>query len=395
MSEISESTCTSPLRRVLRVCRRIALNIVPLAEVSAQEWERFVESSDECWLYHHPLFLDLHLTDSRSFALVENGKVMGGCILYVNRSGLGKVLSQRYGPAGLALSPNIARKAYPLVRQHLIETARADGCHAVQLGLPALAPRYAEPDYLDSHLYHLGFNNTLRWGTRTHYTPSYATVIDLRDSEAKIWAGFSELTKRKCRAASRIRFTVEVLQRDVSREAWDEFVVNNAATMRKSALPPVAPPVLSKLRAAMDRGCAALLHLRVGAVSKGSLLLLTYKSAAFYFASGVLPDAYKDGFAAQLHWSAICELKRLGFAQYEVGQFYPELKGTKLSQIGEFKRTFGGKKRSVLAGEMITNDMRFLCLDLLPAYARRSLVKISFLKSFVRRVRMLSLPARS
>lgn len=346
------------------------MKIVPLSAVATGEWEAFVDACDECWLYHHPAFADLVTPDSRSFALLDRGKVSGGCVLYVNRSGFGKVLGGRFGAAGLALLPDSARRSYPLVREHLFETARKSGCHAIQMGLPVLAPAYRQADYLETHLYHLGFTNTLRWGTLTHYTPSYTTVIDLGHTRDAIWGGFSELVRRKCRRASRISFVCDFLQQDVTDAAWAAFLRNHEATMQRGGGAPLPETLLGRLRELLVRNYAALINLRIGERTIASLLLLIYKQSAFYFASGTQPEAYKDGFAAQLHWTAIQELKYRRYERYEVGQFFPALQGTKLSQLGEFKRMFGGSKRPVLAGELVTQELRFLGLDLVPAYGR-------------------------
>jgi GNAT acetyltransferase-like protein len=347
------------------------VEIVSLSAIARRDWEAFVDTCDECWLYHHPVFLDLDDTHSRSFAVLHNGKVAGGCALYVNRSGFGKMLGGRYGPAGLALQPAATRRAYPLVREYLFETARKSGCHAIQMALPMLAPAYQSADYLDTHLYHLGFNNALRWGTLTHYTPSYTTIIDLALPLDEIWGKFSELVRRKCRDAAKTPFDCEFLQQTSDDAHWAAFLRNHEATMRRGGASALPESLLDRLRKLLAGGHAALINCKVDAEIVASLLLLTYKNSAFYFASGVQLAAYSAGFAAQLHWTAIQELQRRGFEKYEVGQFYPALRGVKLKSLGEFKRMFGGTKRPVLSGELVTQELRFLALDVLPAYGRK------------------------
>lgn len=347
------------------------MEIISLSDLPKEDWSAFVDECNECWLYHHPAFFDWKAPDSVSFALHENGKISGGCVLYINRSGLGKVLGGRYGPAGLALEAGAARRAYPLVRNHLVNIAKKHGCHAIQMGLPILAPAFGNSEYLDTHLYHLGFNNTLRWGDRTSYTPSYSTVIDLKLPKERIWQGFADSIRRKCRSASKFKFTIEFQQSDVSEYAWEAFKSNHSITMRRAGGESLPLPLLETLYQLLLKNLACLVGLRIGEEIVASLLLLTYKKSAFAFAIGVQNEAYRDGFAAQVRWAAVDELAQRGFEKYEVGSFFPALHGTKLQQLGEFKRRFGGEKRAVLAGEFVTDEFRFVGFDLIPAYTRK------------------------
>jgi len=349
------------------------MEIVPLSSVRLSDWEDFVNDCDECWLYHHPVFLEMEDPQSMSFAVLDQGRVSGGCVLHLAHSGIGNVLSGGFGPDGLAFLPGVARRAYPLVREYLVERARRCGCHAVQMNLPILAPAYRNVEYLDTHLYRLGFTNTLRWGTSTHYTPSYTTIIELGLSLDDIFRQFSSSVRQKCQRASGISFSHEFLQQDATSLAWEAFLSNHDATMRRGGAQSLPAPLLMKMRQLLVKGFAALINFKADDRIFASLLLLTYKQSAFYFSSGVQSDAYDDGFSAQLHWIAVQELKRRGYERYEVGQFYPLLRGTKLHRLGEFKRMFGGNKRPVLAGELVTHELRFVGLDLGPAYGRKFL----------------------
>lgn len=353
------------------------LRIVPLTALGEGQWADFVARCDECWLYHHPDFTDLNDRNCRAFGIVEGASIVGGGILYVNRSGLGKVLGHRYGAAGLAALPGIAARAYPMIKEHLIKVAREEGCHAIQMALPLLAPAHANAEYLDSHLCRLGFGDSLRWGTLISYSPSYSTVIDLDRSKDTIWREFSELIRRKCKLAARQAFEADFLQKGIEAADWDAFEGNHEATMLRGGAQALPANLRQRLHNLVLQGHAAVLNIKREGNTIASLLMLTYKRAAFYFASGLSEEAYRDGFAAQLHWSAIQELARRGYVAYEIGQFYPALAGTKLRTLGEFKRMFGGTKRRVMAGELVVNDTRMFLLDIAPAYLRQCYRNIS------------------
>ena len=312
--------------------------------------------------------------------MIENGNIIGGCVLFIIRSGFGKVLGGKYGPAGLAFDVGVAPRAYPIVRKHLLKLAVQHRCHAIQMGLPILAPALCESEYLDSHLYELDFNSTMRWGHRTCYTPSYSTVIDLNLSQELIWRQFSDSIRRKCRSASKFKFECEFKQSNVSKEEWDAFKQNHEITMRRAGGKSLPEPFLEKLHQLLLKNYASLVSLRIDKNIVASLLLLTYKKSAFAFAIGVQEKAYGDGFSAQIRWSAVEELKRRGYQKYEVGAFFPALQGTRLQHLGEVKRRFGGVKRPVLTGELVTDDLRFVGLDLIPAYTRKF---VNYIRHFV------------
>ena len=59
------------------------MEIVPLFKVPYEKWHTFVQNCDECWLFHHSAFQDLDDPNSQSFAIIEQERLVGGCILYV------------------------------------------------------------------------------------------------------------------------------------------------------------------------------------------------------------------------------------------------------------------------------------------------------------------------
>ena len=366
-------TCQSICKVVGERRERDPLRILPLTGVDEKAWAQFVEDCDQCWLFHHPDFFDISDPDSRSFAILDDDKIVGGCILMVNRSGLGRVLGYRYGGAGLAVRRRISSAEYSRIKNYIVDLARENACHAIQMNLPRLAPGNLGSSYLDTHLYQLGFGDSLRWGASPLYSPSFSTILDLAQSNDSIWRDFSELIRRKCKLAAKLGFDVEFLQNGAARSAWDAFERTHAQTMMRGGANELPSALRARLSKLVLNDKAAILNLsRYGDVI-ASLLLLTYKNAAFYFASGVVAEAYDSGFAAQLHWSAVEELRRRGYAIYEIGQYFPALGKSKLKSIGDFKRMFGGYKRRVLAGELVVNEARMFLLDLVPAHLRRCL----------------------
>ena len=95
------------------------ISFTPFEEVPVQQWSQFVDECEECWAYHRPELINIHRSDSRSFAIWKENKLIGVCVLYVNNVHLGKILGSRMGPAGLALKKNVPKKIYSLIFEHL------------------------------------------------------------------------------------------------------------------------------------------------------------------------------------------------------------------------------------------------------------------------------------
>ncbi len=351
------------------------IDCVPLQTLTRSDWLTFVENCDECWLFHHPDLVMPDLPESRSFGVLENGALVGGCILYVNRQGMGKVLGGRVGPAGLALKKGVSKKAIPIIREYLIDQARKSGCHGIQMSLPILAPANRKGSYLDSSLYSMEFTDHLRWGRNTDYVPSFSTVIDLSGEMSQIFGGFTKSVKEKCKKAGKVGFQAHFVTGVADEEGWKEFVTNHSLTLARGGGAPLPASLLGRLKKLVELGLATLLNVYAEGACQASLLLLTYKGAVNYFASGVKPEAYSSGVAAFIHFLGMQEMKRRGFSVYEMGQSFPTLAGTKLHDLGEFKSMFGGEKWPVLAGELIVSDWRYFFLDLLPAHLKAIILR--------------------
>jgi hypothetical protein len=349
------------------------IHFLPFQEVSNQQWSQFVDDCEECWIYHKPELINIHLNDSRSFAIYNNNTIIGVCVLYVNKLFLGRVLGCRIGPAGLALKKNVPKNIHSLVFEHLQYLARENNCLAIEMSLCGLAKiGTSSSNYLSSHLGKLGFCIGLRY-FGTDYLPSFTSIIDLSNSYEDISRDFYDSVKQKCVRFAKYSYKYSCFEENIQRENWEEFEANHRATFEKTGAKPFTEQMFGYLYGLIKNGLALLLNVYVDGKCCASLFLITYKRRAFYFASGVQSEFYDSGVTAYIHQLAIIELKRKGYSLYELGQFYPtkSLEGTKIYSIGQFKKMFGGKKQMVLSGEYIFNESLHFLLILLPGYFRK------------------------
>jgi lipid II:glycine glycyltransferase (peptidoglycan interpeptide bridge formation enzyme) len=359
------------------------IRFLPFQEVPSQQWSQFVDDCEECWIYHKPELINIHLNDSRSFAIYNDNTIIGVCVLYVNKLFLGRILGYRTGPAGLALKKNVPKKVYPLIQSYLNELARANNCLAIQMSLSNLA-KAEDPssNYLSSNLGKLGFSMGLRY-FGTDYLPSFTSIINLTKSLEEISKDFYELVKRKCARFRKQAHQLFCFEDKIPEKNWDEFESNHRATFKKTGATPFSRQTLDSLRGLLENGLALLLNVYVDNKCCASLYLMTYKKRATYFASGTDLRFYDSGVTAYIHQLAIIELKKRGYLFYEMGQFFPSkaLEGSKLHSIGQFKKMFGNEKQLVLSGELILNEFLYFFQIILPGYIKK------FIRYFWKRMR--------
>lgn len=340
----------------------MGIDIVDYRNISADVWNSFVEECDESWLYHRTEIIDLCRDESRSFAVVEDDKIVAICVLYVNKCGNAKVLGYKTGPAGLALlNSGHNNKLYPLIQDYLLQLATMEQCSAIQLYLPSLAPAYRFASYLDSHLFNLRFTSCLRWGFGTDYTDAYTNVIDLTQNIDIILSGFSKGNKHICKKLGKLPFVCRYVDATcVEDSEWQVFVANHLETFNRTNTATFSPAYFDSLLGLLKHGHFVLVNVYAASECCASILLGIHKKRATYFA-GATPSKYlNQGYGVFIHFLAMQELIQRGFEYYELGIFFPAMQNCKLQQIGEFKRKFGGIRMPLLAGELVINEYEYL-----------------------------------
>lgn len=353
--------------------RPLSVGIRPVGEIAHGDWLSFVEESDECWLYHHP---KVHPRGAPGFGVLVGERLVGLCLLGSARAAGSRVLTYGIGPAGLALLPEAARpEVYARVRAHLLTLAKKAGACAVFQVLPALAPAHRQRTFAESHLARLGFRPGIPWGDSQTEIASYTSIIDLTQDEAAILKGFTKSAKAKCKLAAKLPLSCTELIREDRDADWSDFITNHVATFTRTGARPFAPERIVWLRDMVAEGLARLLNFHHAGRCVASLVLMQYKRRAFYFASGVQDDYYAHGLAASLHWEAMRRLKAEGYLAYELGQSYPRLAPSKMYNIGQFKRSFGGELKETLAGTLVVAPFAYATGFKGPRILKKLLVK--------------------
>lgn len=350
------------------------MEVISLKNIPRCDWASFVDNCDECWFFHHPEAQTVNDPAFQGFALCNAGKLQGLYILYARRILGTSILTYHAGAAALALDHNIQDNAtYEMITNHLTSLAKKNHCSAIYSILSMCAPANMNKSFEDSHLAKLGFKEGLPWGDSLTPSLSYTSIINLTLPIQKIYKDFYKTSKTKCKRALRLNLRVELISRENNDREWQNFINNHLATFQRSGGTAFNHIMLDWLKHLVFMGFAQLINFYHHQQCVASLLLITYKKRASYFASGIQPSYYDLGLPAYMHWVAIQAFADQGYEWYELGQSYPQLAPCKLHHLGQFKRTFGGIKPTILAGTFITSPVRYSTGLLAPKFAKKML----------------------
>lgn len=137
------------------------LEYLKAAKITDEEWDAFVDESDNGTIFHKRRFLAYHPKDrfkDVSFALQKDNKLFALFpAVMIERNGK-KILSSHSGASygGLVYRDLSVKDAFSAV-EILIQTASDMGCSAIQLTLPPIIYQKKYSHYLDFALFRNGF----------------------------------------------------------------------------------------------------------------------------------------------------------------------------------------------------------------------------------------------
>lgn len=356
------------------------MKIVRFHELGACRWNLLAASSPEAWLNHDAawvaieerFFVDANL----SFALIENGEVVGIQPLYLNE-GLSAVFGERllhsgiHRHTGLATSEGIDRGAKRAVHsaamEEIFRLAELYDVDRIQLNSHNLAPinRSTSREEIPFWVRDFGFHLGIAFGPNgmTPF-PGLSTVnadqlIDLDRSESDLFANLDEGCRRAVRKAIKAGLEFELATDRSALKSYLE-VAEESATRTGEVLPPADyyEMVLDRF---FSQGRAHLLFARTQTTRSAALILLSDKSAVHFMAGVSRPDELKLRPNDFLHWSAMLWAKKAGFQTYRLGPWFPEVpRDWPISRVSRFKTKFGSRSLSIIQGSMFRRPERYI-----------------------------------
>ena len=352
------------------------MKAVPFAEVSTADWNDVAGRSGDAWLFHDAAWIEIESTHfphaNRSFALIDNGHVVGLQPLYVSDQGIGWlehiVHSGLHRHTGLALvdglDPGRANAARKEAMRAIAAVASDERADRIQLNAQNLAPanrtsRRAEvPFWVLDHGFQLG----LQFGpSGVEPAPGMTTccaelIVDVTRSEDELFAALDD--RHAVRKAIAAGVTLEE-GGDGAMEAYLDIAI--AAAERTGEALPGRDYFAALQRAFGPSGRIAVLFACHEGRRVAATLLAVDKGAATYFGgcslSKVLPLRVNDF----LQWSVQQWAHRRGLESYRLGAHFPEVpRDWPIAKVTWFKTKFGARSIPVIQGSKFLAPHKYL-----------------------------------
>ncbi len=356
------------------------------SEESKLEWADFVERCDEAWLGHLPDFIDAGTGPgkgtNKSFSIRYGKSIVGVCVLSVERSGLGRILSGA-GPAILAEFRH--KSLLRILEAELLRRAAELRCCAIRFSISPCAPANWQARYVSSYLTEFDFSYGAH-GFTLDCEGGYYVVSDLNRSEDEIFKSFTKGNKALVKKCGRAALTAECV--DASDDGkWSEFVSMYKSMCSRRLAVPWNDGWLEFLRRQTELGRYKLFNSYQDGVVCASILMSSYKNSINYYAAGCTPDALSLGAMVHLHFEAMKIAKRMGYKYYFVGYVIPILRQTELGKILAFKAHLGNERWDMLNGDWIIDRRRYYIAIMLPRMLAFQVSTVPVLKTTAKAVR--------
>ena len=352
------------------------MKAVPFVEVGTTGWNEVAQRSADAWLFHDAAWIEIESTHfphaNRSFALVDNGQVVGLQPLYASDQGIGwierLVHSGLHRHTGLALidglDPGRANAARKEAMRMIGVVAEAERADRIQLNTQNLAPanrtgRRAEvPFWVLDHGFQLG----LQFGpSGVEPAPGMSTccaelIVDVTRSEDELFAALDD--RNAVRKATAAGVTLE----EGAAGAMDAYleIAIAAAARTGEALP--ARDYFAALDGAFSAsGRIAVLFACLEGRRVAATLLASDKGAATYFGGCSLSEALPLRVNDFLQWSVQQWAHRRGLAWYRLGAHLPEVpRDWPVAKVTWFKTKFGAQSIPVIQGSKFLAPQKYL-----------------------------------
>jgi hypothetical protein len=323
-------------------------------EVGQEDWDTFVDASDEAWLWH---LFDLQDAISTwpgkhdlSFAIGDTA--LGERIVAVIPLHLiekrriyafkWNTLDSLGGPAcanGLGVKQK--RKILEYAMSQITDLARKYDAVEINFALSPMAPTYrGEGCPRVNPLLDIGCENIL--------TQTWA--IELRQSREDIHHAYAELTKRELKKMREMGYEIREAKGTTDIEAYYDL---HCETYHRTG---VRSHPISYFQQIFEKFVSKGFSRIVFLIRDGDVIAAQnsglYKKACVYW-TGASRSQKGGGENRVLFDDQIFFAKRSGFEWYEIGEVFPNLRCGKLKGLNDFKRSFGGELFPYYRGRIV------------------------------------------
>jgi len=346
------------------------MRCVPLSELSATDWNRAVDHSNEAWLFHRAEWSRIEgsffARDNFSFAVIDAQKEIAGvCPLYRREIGRGAWTEslldtghhRQAGPAFVdALPPPQRKAAYKAALRHVLETAERLDVDRILLNAHNLAPanrrdrRREVASWMRDHPFERG----LHFGPQGEQAlPGLATfivdqIVDLSRDVTELWKRLDEDCRNAVRKAQTFGFSLVVNPAEAVELLYGLARASSERTGETLA-PEAYYRALGESLVKIDR--AALLFAFHGDTPAAAVGIGIDKGAAAYLMGASRQEFLTHRVNNFIQWEVIAWAKARGLSLYRLGPIFPHApREWPISRVSRFKGDFGGDALTIVQG---------------------------------------------
>lgn len=339
------------------------LKAIKREEYGGDLWDRFVEESNEAWLWHKGKSIDAFrkMQDSKDFSFVvveeENAQaivaMMPLLFVYKRKMLSYNLLSSVGGPAlRNGTTSKYRRKIYRFINNELVKLASKHVLYA-RLFLPPLAPSY-RGDSSPS------VNPLLELGCENKVTQTW--IIDLRKNEKQIWQGLETRARNDIRNAKKNGVTVRTATR--SKEDLDSYYSLHSETYKRTGVIPHPREYFQAIwENFLPSGESEIFFAELDGKIIAAANFAIYKLGAYYWTGASSKLGLKANANSLLQWVAIQKFLNQGLDWYDNGEAFPGGSG-KEKALSDFKRSFGGELSPFFKGNLVFSPRKYLLFEL-------------------------------
>jgi len=336
-----EPSSASPLPKTQQrpaepACETKAFDAIPRAQ-----WDAFVDGCGEAWIYHLSSFVieaaRINNGRDRSFAILQNDKIVAVCVLFVSRHGLAFVLT---GPGPAFSDTRKNKDIVNLCYARMEELARENDCVAIRIWRSSLAPANFGLRYADTDVTNYGYGCGW-WGEMHGFDIGYWVISDLSPSMDDILGVLHKEYSRYVRRCRDSNITSKIFDGAAGMEkGWDEFYTLHVETMTRTSGGVMSKERIDFFRRAVAGQRAILYNAYEKEVCVASVVVLLYKQGAYYEAGASSKVGLQLKAMVYLLYVAMCDLKERGIHYFNLGANIPSHRDTKWGTIGDFTGLF-------------------------------------------------------
>lgn len=340
-----------------------SLRCIDRQSIGRNDWNSFVDSSSEAWLWHRYETQDAlqhwRGREDISFMIIDSADgivcMVPLHVVSARRAPiLTSIIDSLGGPAFRdGISVRVRRRTQEYLRDVLLTLSSKRACNEITLSIASLTPFVrGERCPRVNPLLELGCENTL----------SQTWVIDIRRGKAALWNSFEGRARTAIRKAEKLGVTVRLADQP---DDLDRYYKLHCETYCRTGVTPHPKAYFEAIwRDFFSQGLARIWFAEVDGKVLAAENFGVFKGAAIYWTGAASTEGLEVGANPLLQWTAMQWMADAGVDWYETGEAFPNAPAGKARGLSDFKKSFGGELYPYYKGRINTEGKLFKIMKL-------------------------------